>query len=68
MSAWSGLGSRIIATIVHRAERKRLQAEDSSGDFYRHGGNALLFENLLLCQDDLVLDAGATKANGRPAS
>lgn len=58
MRLWNGLGSRIIAAIQQRAEHKRLNAEGPIGDFYRAGGNRLLYDNLPLSQDDLVIDAG----------
>lgn len=61
MSAWSGFGSRIIAAIQNRAERKRMAAGGPIGDFYRGGGNSQLYLDLPLCQDDLVLDAGGYK-------
>ena len=58
MSAWSGLGSRVVTAIQGRAERKRLAASGPIGDFYRGGGNIQLYAELPLTQDDLVLDAG----------
>ena len=51
--AWNGLGGRIIAAIQDRAERKHLAAPGPIGDFYRAGGNSLLYQNLPLGQDDL---------------
>lgn len=58
MRPWNGVGGRIIAAIQQRAERKRLNAEGPIGDFYRAGGNRLLYDDLPLSQDDLVIDAG----------
>lgn len=58
MSLWNGLGSRIITAIQQRAERQRLNAVGPIGDFYRAGGNRLLYDDLPLCQNDLVIDAG----------
>jgi FkbM family methyltransferase len=63
MRGWSGLGSRIVATIQDRAERKRLAARGPVGDFYRAGGNDLLYVDLPLSQDDLVIDAGGYKGD-----
>ena len=58
MRLWSGLGSRIVTAIQQRAERKRLNALGPIGDFYRAGGNRLLYDDLPLGQDDWVIDAG----------
>ena len=58
MRPWSGLGGRIITLIQDRAERKLLAADGPIGEFYRAGGNSLLYVDLPLRQDDLVIDAG----------
>jgi FkbM family methyltransferase len=58
MKPWSGLGSRIIAAIQARAKRKRLTTPGPAGNFYRAGGNDLLYADLPVGQDDLVIDAG----------
>ena len=58
MRPWSGLGGRIITLIQDRVERKRLAADGPIGEFYRAGGNNLLYVDLPLTQEDLVIDAG----------
>ena len=58
MRPWRGLGGRIITAIQGRAERKRQAAPGPIGDFYRAGGNCLLYEELPLDEEDLVIDAG----------
>jgi FkbM family methyltransferase len=55
---WSGLGIRIVSAIRVRQTRKRLRQPGPLGDFYRAGGNALLYTGLPLNQDDRVIDAG----------
>ena len=63
MKPWSGLGGQIIAVIKDQALRKRLAADGPIGDFYRAGDNILLYVELPLGQDDLVIDAGGYKGN-----
>lgn len=58
MSPWRGLGARIVTAIESRAARKRLNMRGPIGDFYRRGGNALLYEDLPLGENDRVIDAG----------
>ena len=64
MTIWQGLGSRIRDAIQANTQRKRLTTSGPIRDFYRGGGNTQLYADLHLCQDDLVIDAGDTKANG----
>ncbi len=58
MRPWSGLGSRIVTAIEQRQDRNRLSDPGPMGDFYRNGGNALLYAALPLTETDWVLDAG----------
>lgn len=51
-------GERIIRIIEDRRERKRKQSAGSLGDFYRAGGNDLLYAELPVSDADLVIDAG----------
>jgi len=58
MKPWSGLGMRIVAAIEARQRRLRLRDPSALGDFYRAGGNALLYEELPVSETDLVMDVG----------
>ena len=54
------LGERIINTIESRRDRKRKSAPGPHGDFYRNGGNELLFD-VPVSTGSLVIDAGGYK-------
>lgn len=58
MKILTGMGTRIVAAIERHWERKRQRLPGPLGDFYRHGGNAQLYDDLPLGQDELVIDAG----------
>ena len=51
------LGERIVNAIEARRDRKRKSAPGPHGDFYRHGGNELLYD-VPVTTDSLVIDAG----------
>lgn len=51
-------GERIIRAIEDRRERKRKQSPGPIGDFYRAGGCDLLYADLPVVDEDLVIDAG----------
>lgn len=55
---WRGLGERTVATVERLQVRRRLTDPSPLGDFYRAGGNALLYQDLPLTDTDRVLDAG----------
>jgi FkbM family methyltransferase len=58
MKPWNGFGNRIVAAIEARQVRNRLRDPSSLGDFYRQGGNTLLYMGLPLTETDFVVDAG----------
>jgi len=51
------LGQRIVNAIEARRDRKRKSAPGPHGDFYRHGGNELLYD-VPVTTGSLVIDAG----------
>lgn len=51
------LGEKIIAAIERRRLGKKLQAEGAIGDFYRNGGNELLYD-LPVSTGGVVIDGG----------
>lgn len=52
-----GLGEQIIIAIEARRDRKRKNAREPYGDFYRHGGNELLYD-MPIKSGDLIINAG----------
>ena len=52
------MGEIIVKRIEARQERLRLSDSGPLGAFYRAGGNNLLFKDLPISKDDLVIDAG----------
>src|SRR3569623_3778347 len=54
------LGEKIIKAITAHRHRKLMSAHGPHGDFYRNGGNELLYE-LPVSTGELVLDAGGYK-------
>jgi len=52
------LGESIIQRIIARRDRKRRQKAGPVGDFYRAGGNALLYEGLPVTSSSTVIDGG----------
>lgn len=58
MNPLSGLGNRIVSAIQHRQHRKRMSGSAPLSQFYRNGGNDLLYSDLPLTEDDLVIDVG----------
>lgn len=52
-----GLGERIIQAIERRRDRKQKAASGPHGDFFRSGGNELLYD-VPVSTGDLVIDAG----------
>lgn len=51
------LGEKIIAAIERRRLKKKLHAGGAVGDFYRNGGNQLLYD-LPVSTGDVVIDGG----------
>jgi FkbM family methyltransferase len=58
MKPWSGLGTRIVMAIEARQQRLRLCDPTALGEFYRSGGNALLYDRLPVSDTDVVMDVG----------
>lgn len=55
-----GLGERIVRTIETRQEHNRKKLPGPFGEYYRHGGNELLYD-LPVTTGSLVIDAGGYK-------
>jgi FkbM family methyltransferase len=53
------LGQKIIDAIENRRDRKRKSQAGSIGDFWRSGGNDLLYSDLPVTTGSLIIDAGA---------
>lgn len=53
------LGQKIIDAIENRRDRKRKSQAGSIGDFWRNGGNDLLYSDLPVTTGGLIIDAGA---------
>lgn len=54
------LGERIVGAIEKRRDRRRKNMPGPHGDFYRHGGNELLYD-LPVSTGSLIIDAGGYK-------
>lgn len=54
------LGERIVNAIENRRDRRRKSSPGSYGDFYRNGGNDLLYD-VPVTTGSLVIDAGGYK-------
>lgn len=53
-----GIGRRITASIDHYRTWRRGHARGAIGDYYRNGGNELLYRGLPVSSADIVLDVG----------
>jgi len=55
------IGQKIIDAIEQRRDKKRKSQPGAIGEFWRSGGNDLLYSNLPVTTGSLIIDAGAYK-------